>query len=72
MQNLDAVVLASRRTITSCSRAADVKRATRWIRAATRFNEKYGSPHLYTTCRIHYARGQAAAILPRLPVVVSG
>ena len=55
-QNLDAVVLASCRTIASCSRAADVKRATQWIRAATRFNEKYGSPHLYTTCRIHYAR----------------
>jgi DNA-binding CsgD family transcriptional regulator len=55
-QNLDAIVLAICRTITSCSRAADVKRATQWIRAATRFNEKYGSPHLYTTCRIHYAR----------------
>ena len=55
-QNLDAVVLASCRTITSCSLAVDIKRATQWIRAATRFNEKYGSPHLYTTCRIHYAR----------------
>ena len=55
-QTLDAVVLVSCRTITSCSRAADVKRATQWIRAATRFNEDYGSPHLYTTCRIHYAR----------------
>jgi DNA-binding CsgD family transcriptional regulator/tetratricopeptide (TPR) repeat protein len=56
VQNLDAVVLASCRTITSCSLAVDIKRATQWIRAATRFNEKYGSPHLYTTCRIHYAR----------------
>jgi DNA-binding CsgD family transcriptional regulator len=55
-QTLDAVVLTSCRTITSCSRAADVKRATQWIRAAIPFNEKYGSPHLYTTCRIHYAR----------------
>jgi DNA-binding CsgD family transcriptional regulator len=55
-QDLDAVVLATCRTITSCSRAADVKRASQWIRAATRFNEKYGSPHLYTTCRVHYAR----------------
>ena len=54
--DLDTVVLASCRTITSCSRAVDIKRATQWIRAATRFNEKYGSPHLYTTCRIHYAR----------------
>jgi DNA-binding CsgD family transcriptional regulator/tetratricopeptide (TPR) repeat protein len=56
VQTLDSVVLASCRTITSCSRAADVTRAIQWIRAATRFNEKYGSPHLYTTCRIHYAR----------------
>jgi DNA-binding CsgD family transcriptional regulator/tetratricopeptide (TPR) repeat protein len=56
VQDLDAVVLASCRTITSCSRAADVKRATQWIRAATRFNEQFGSPHLYTTCRINYAR----------------
>jgi DNA-binding CsgD family transcriptional regulator/tetratricopeptide (TPR) repeat protein len=56
VQNLDAVVLASCRTITSCSLAVDIKRATQWIRAATRFNERYGSPHLYTTCRIHYAR----------------
>jgi tetratricopeptide (TPR) repeat protein len=56
VHDLDAVVLASCRTVTSCSRAADVKRATQWIRAAARFNEKYGSPHLYTTCRIHYAR----------------
>ena len=56
VENLDAVVLAMCRTITSCSRAADVKRATQWIKAATRFNETYGSPHLYTTCRIHYGR----------------
>jgi DNA-binding CsgD family transcriptional regulator/tetratricopeptide (TPR) repeat protein len=55
-QTLDAVVLASCCTITSCCRVADVKRANQWIRAATRFNEKYGSPHLYTTCRINYAR----------------
>ncbi|HEX5940581.1 MAG TPA: helix-turn-helix transcriptional regulator, partial [Dehalococcoidia bacterium] len=56
VQDLDAVVFASCSTITSCSRAADVKRATQWIRAAAGFNEKYGSPHLYTICRIHYAR----------------
>jgi DNA-binding CsgD family transcriptional regulator len=55
-QSLDAVVLASCCTITSCCRVADIKRANQWIRAATRFNEKYGSPHLYTTCRINYAR----------------
>ena len=56
VQTLDTVVLASCRTITSCSRAVDLKRATQWIRVATRFNEKYGSPHLHTTCLIHYAR----------------
>jgi tetratricopeptide (TPR) repeat protein len=39
VRTLDAVVLASCLTITSCSRAEDVKRATQWIRAATRFNE---------------------------------
>jgi DNA-binding CsgD family transcriptional regulator len=55
-QSLDAVVLASCCTITSCCRVADIKRANQWIRAATRFNEQYGSPHLYTTCRINYAR----------------
>lgn len=55
VETLDSVVLASCRTIISCSRAADVKRAAQWIRAASNFNERYGSPHLYTTCRIHYA-----------------
>ena len=75
-RDLDAVVLASCRTITSCSRAADVKRATQWIRAATHFNERYGSPHLYTTCRIHYARvllhsGQWALAEEELKVALS-
>ena len=39
VQDLDAVVFASCSTITSCSRAADVKRATQWIRAAAGFND---------------------------------
>jgi tetratricopeptide (TPR) repeat protein len=55
VETLDSVVLASCRTIISCSRAADVKRAAQWIRAASNFNERYGSPHLYTTCRVYYA-----------------
>lgn len=54
LATLDAVVLASCRTIVACSRAADVKRVTQWVRATTEFNERYGSPHLYTTCRTHY------------------
>ncbi|MBD0347641.1 MAG: helix-turn-helix transcriptional regulator [Thermoleophilia bacterium] len=52
--DLDTVVLIGCRTITSCSRAADVKRAVQWIRAADDFNRRYGSSHLYTTCRTHY------------------
>jgi DNA-binding CsgD family transcriptional regulator len=52
--DLDAVVLISCRTITSCSRGGDLARATQWVRAAEEFYERYGSPHLYTTCRTHY------------------
>ena len=53
--DLDAVVLISCRTVTSCARAADIKRAIQWIRAADDFNRRYGSTHLYTTCRVHHA-----------------
>jgi ATP/maltotriose-dependent transcriptional regulator MalT len=53
---LDSVVLACCRTIASCSRAGDVGRATRWIRASESFNQRFGSPHLHTTCRIHHGR----------------
>lgn len=52
-RDLDTVVLVSCRTITACSRAADVKRAAQWIRAAEDFHRRYGSTHLYTTCRTH-------------------
>jgi DNA-binding CsgD family transcriptional regulator len=55
VQVLDSVVLAACRTIVSCSLAGDVRRAAQWIRAATEFNQRFGSPHLYTTCKIHYA-----------------
>lgn len=51
---LDCVVLVSCRSIVSCSRAADVRRATDWIRASEEFNQRYGSPHLHTTCRTHH------------------
>jgi hypothetical protein len=53
--NLETVVLTCCRTVTSCSRAAELKRAAQWIRAADEFNRRYGSLHLYTTCRIAYA-----------------
>jgi ATP/maltotriose-dependent transcriptional regulator MalT len=52
--SLDTVVLTCCRTITSCSRGGDVARATQWVRAADDFNRRYGSPHLYTTCRTHF------------------
>ena len=51
---LDTIVLISCRTITSCSRGGDLARATQWVRAADEFHSRYGSPHLYTTCRTHY------------------
>lgn len=52
--SLDTVVLTSCRTIISCSRAGDFRRASQWVRVADGFNERYGSPHLYATCRTHY------------------
>lgn len=52
--DLDTIVLISCRTITSCSRGGDQARATQWVRAADDFHQRYGSPHLYTTCRTHY------------------
>jgi tetratricopeptide (TPR) repeat protein len=54
VSELDAIVLISCRTITSCSRGGDFARATQWVRAADEFHNRYGSPHLYTTCRTHY------------------
>jgi DNA-binding CsgD family transcriptional regulator len=53
-RDLDTVVLIACRTITACSRGGDVARATRWVRVADDFHRRYGSPHLYTTCRTHY------------------
>jgi DNA-binding CsgD family transcriptional regulator/Tfp pilus assembly protein PilF len=52
--DLDAVVLIGCRVVTSCDRASDPKRALQWVRAADGFHERYGSPHLFTTCRVHY------------------
>ena len=52
--DLDTIVLISCRTITSCSRGGDLARATQWVRAADDFHQRYGSPHLYATCRTHY------------------
>jgi DNA-binding CsgD family transcriptional regulator len=50
----DTVVYTSCKTVVACARAAEVRRATRWIRAADEFNRSYGSPHVYILCRLHY------------------
>lgn len=52
--DLDAVVLIGCRVVTSCSRASDPKRALQWVHAADDFHDRYGSSHLFTTCRVHY------------------
>lgn len=46
--------MTSCNTIFACSRTGDFNRASQWIQAADDFNQRYGSPHLYTTCRTHY------------------
>ena len=50
----ETVVYTSCKTVVACSRAVEVRRATRWIRAADEFNRSYGSPHVYILCRLHY------------------
>jgi DNA-binding CsgD family transcriptional regulator len=50
----ETVVYTSCKTVVACARAAEVRRATRWIRAADEFNRSYGSPHVYILCRLHY------------------
>ena len=51
----ETVVHASCVTIICCNRAAELKRAAQWIRAASEFNRRYGSPHLDAVCRTAYA-----------------
>jgi ATP/maltotriose-dependent transcriptional regulator MalT len=53
VDDLDTVVLISCRTVASCDRGGDARRATQWVRAADDFNRRYGSPHLHATCRTH-------------------
>lgn len=53
-EDLDTVVLVSCRTISACRRAADVKRAAQWIKAAENFQRRHGSTHLFTTCKTQH------------------
>lgn len=55
-QRLDTVVYTSCNTLTSCSRVAELERALQWIRAASAFTERFGSPHVFTLCRTHHGR----------------
>lgn len=47
------VVYASCTLIGACAQTADTEHALQWIRAADAFERRYGSPHLYTTCRAY-------------------
>ena len=49
----DTVVQTSCVTIACYSRAAELRRAAQWIRAAEDFNRRFGSSHLYALCRTH-------------------
>lgn len=48
----DSVVLISCRSITASNRRGDTRRALDWIEQTDAFHERYGSAHLYTTCRL--------------------
>jgi DNA-binding NarL/FixJ family response regulator len=53
-KQLRTVVYTSCNMISACSQVVGVERATQWIHAADEFTRRYGSPHLYTTCRTYY------------------
>ncbi len=53
-RRLNTVVYTSCNMISSCSRVAEVERATQWIRAADGFTRRYGCAHLFTHCRSYH------------------
>jgi DNA-binding CsgD family transcriptional regulator len=53
-EDLDTVVLVSCRTIAACRRVADFRRGAQWINAAEAFQQRYGSTHLFTSCKTHH------------------
>lgn len=55
-ERLETVVYTSCNMISACSEIAEVGRATQWIHAADGFIRRYGSLHLFATCRSSYAR----------------
>ncbi|HSJ73062.1 MAG TPA: LuxR C-terminal-related transcriptional regulator [Miltoncostaeaceae bacterium] len=50
---LDTILITSCTMVACCSRAAQVRRAAQWIRAGDDFVRRYGSPHVFTSCRLH-------------------
>ena len=53
-RQLRTVVYTSCNMISACSQVAGIERAAEWIHAGDEFARRYGSPHLYTTCRTYY------------------
>ena len=53
-EHLRTVVYTSCNMISACSQVAGIERAAQWIHAGDEFARRYGSPHLYTTCRTYY------------------
>jgi DNA-binding CsgD family transcriptional regulator len=53
-ENLRTVVYASCNVLSACGIVARLERAAQWVRASDEFTRRYGSPHLYTTCRVSY------------------
>jgi DNA-binding CsgD family transcriptional regulator len=47
------VVYTSCNVISACAENAELEHALQWIRAADGFEQRFGNPHLYTTCRCH-------------------
>ena len=47
------VVYTSCTVISACAQTAEFDHALQWIRAADAFEQRYGNPHLYTTCRTY-------------------
>ena len=47
------VVYACCNLVISCAQTAELAHALQWIHAADAFEQRFGNPHLYTTCRTY-------------------
>ena len=48
------VVYATCNVVSACAENAELEHAMQWIRAADSFEQRFGNPHLYTTCRSYH------------------